>query len=124
MKNLLIAIMFSLLFTIPASAAELLMIHNPACVFCQAFMRDVAPGYNETKQGKALFLTVIDLSVFENRKWLGQELKAGNIKRIHGTPTFIIYDDGKEIGRVEGYGGKEWFYQKLDEAVKESVQGK
>jgi len=119
MKNLLIAIMFSLLFTIPASAAELLMIHNPACVFCQAFMRDVAPEYSSTMP-----LVIIDVSIYENRKWLGQELKAGNIKRIHGTPTFIIYDDGKEIGRVEGYGGKEWFYQKLDEAVKESVQRK
>lgn len=124
MKNLFIAIIFSLLFSAPALAAELLMIHNPVCPFCKAFMNDVAPYYSETKHGKTLPLVVIDITITENIEWLKRELGAGNIKKIRGTPTFIIYDDGKEIGRVEGYGGKEWFYEKLDEAVEESVQGK
>ena len=122
MKNLLIAIMFSLLFSLPASAAELFMIHNPFCPYCQAFMNDVAPEYNETKHG--LPLIIIDVTIDKNAEWLEREIRAGNIYNVRGTPTFIIYDDGKEIGRVEGYGGKEWFYEKLDEAVKESVQGK
>ena len=126
MKSLLIAIMFSLLFSLPAPGhpgpvAELLMIHNPSCIFCKAFMNDVALDYSTTKQGKALPLVILDITILENREWLKREMQAGNIKEIHGTPTFIIYKDGKEVGRVVGYSGKEWFYQKLDEAVKESV---
>jgi len=124
MKSLLIAIMFSLLFSLPASAAELFMIHNPDCPFCKAFMSEVAPYYSEAKHGKALPLTIIDITIAKNIEWLKQEMWAGNIRGIRGTPTFIIYSNGKEIGRIEGYGGKEWFYKKLDEAVKESVQGK
>ena len=122
MKTLFTAILFSLLFSMSASAAELLMIHHPQCPFCKAFMNDVAPEYNETYQGKALTLVILDTTIAEDRKWLIQAVLSKNIKPFRGTPTFIIYHNGKEVGRVVGYGGKEWFYEKLDNAVKRSVQ--
>ena len=37
------------------------------------------------------------------------------IKGIFGTPTFIIWNGRKELGRIIGYSGKEWFYERLDE---------
>jgi len=123
MKNLLIAMMFSLLFTLPASAAELLMIHHPQCPFCQAFMRDVEPEYDMSEQGKEYPLRVIDVSVTEDRDWISYQVSVEHIDPIRGTPTFIIWDNGREIGRFIGYGGKEWFYHYLDETIKRSVQG-
>ena len=123
MKNLFIAIMFSLLFSLPASAAELLMIHSPTCVFCKSFMNDTKPGYFLSEQAKKYPLHVIDISISENREWIRKAIRSKKIKPIIGTPTFILYDDGKEIGRFVGYGGKEWFYHYLDEAIKRSVQG-
>ena len=105
-----------------ASAAELLMIHDPQCPFCKAFMRDVAPEYSVTYQGKALTLRVLDTTIAEDREWIIQAVLSRRIKPFRGTPTFIIYYNGKEVERVEGYGGKEWFYEKLDDAIKKSVQ--
>ncbi len=124
MKSLLIAIIFSLSFSASALASELLMVHHPLCPFCKAFMNDVALDYSTTKQGKALPLVILDITITKNMEWLEQEMRSGNIYRILGTPTFIIYNYGKEIGRVEGYSGKEWFYEELDKAVRESVYGK
>ncbi len=123
MKNLLIAMMFSLLFSLPASAAELLMIHSPVCPYCQAFMRDVEPEYNLSEQAKKYPLHVIDISISKNREWIRQAIQSKKIKPIVGTPTFILYDNDEEIGRFVGYGGKEWFYHYLDETIKQSVQG-
>jgi len=123
MKNLLIAMMFSLLFSLPASAAELLMIHNPACPYCNAFMRDTEPEYSLSEQAKKYPLHVIDISISKNREWIRQAIQSKKIKPIVGTPTFILYDNDEEIGRFVGYGGKEWFYHYLDETIKQSVQG-
>ncbi len=118
MKNLLIAIMFSLLFSLPASAAELLMIHSPTCVFCKAFMKETEPGYSTSEQSKKYPLHVIDISQAESREWIKQATQSKKIKPIRGTPTFILYDNDKEIGRFVGYGGEEWFYHYLDETIK------
>lgn len=126
MKNIITAIAFSfvLLFSLPTFAAELLMIHAPYCGYCVAFLKEVAPGFNETFRGKALPLRVLDVSKSENIDWLKEQIRVKNIKGISGTPTFIIMHEGKERGRVVGYAGKEWFYPVLDQAVKKSVQPK
>ncbi len=115
MRILLVA--FMLMFATPTLAAELLMVHNPACIFCQAFMRDTQPGYSESKQAKEYPLRVIDISIFKNREWIRQQIRDDNIKRILGTPTFIIWDNNREMGRIVGYPGKELFYQRLDALI-------
>lgn len=33
---------------------------------------------------------------------------------IRGTPTIIMFDGGKEVGRVVGYHPKQWFKQMID----------
>jgi len=106
----------------PTHVSELLMIHHPSCHYCKAFMREVVPTYNQTKQGKALPLHIMDVSNPENLAWVKEQMKLRNIKGIRGTPTFIIISNGKEVGRVVGYAGKDWFFERLDEAVKRSVQ--
>ena len=106
----------------PTNVSELLMIHNPSCPYCRAFLNEVGPTYSETKQGKALPLHILDVSQSDNTTWLRKEIKAKNIKGILGTPTFIIINNNMEVGRFVGYAGKEWFFDRLDESVKKSVQ--
>lgn len=117
MKTLLVAIM--LMFATPTLAAELLMIHSPTCIFCQAFMRDVEPGYSESEQAKEYPLWVVDISDPIDKDWINVQLFMENMRPIRGTPTFIIWNDDREVGRFVGYGGKEWFYRKLDILIKE-----
>lgn len=115
MKTLLVAIM--LMVATPTLAAELLMVHSPVCPFCQAFMRDVEPGYSKSEQAKEYPLKVVDISISKESNWLRQEIKNKHIKPIRGTPTFIIWDNDREVGRFVGYPGKDMFYQILDEII-------
>lgn len=115
MKALLVAVM--LMFATPTLAAELLMIHSPTCVFCQAFMKDTRPGYSESEQAKTYPLRIIDISLFMNREWLRQQTRDGAIKPIRGTPTFIVWDDNREMGRIVGYSGSELWYRRLDNII-------
>ena len=110
LKMLIVATV--LLMATPAFAAELLMIHNPDCGFCRAFMEQVEPTYGETPEGKALPLRVLDVTRLGDVRWIRDNHKAGLIDPIEGTPTFIIWD-GEEFDRIAGYGGKDWFYTNL-----------
>jgi len=31
-------------------------------------------------------------------------------RSVHFTPTFILVDDGREVGRIEGYPGEDFFW--------------
>ncbi len=35
------------------------------------------------------------------------------------TPTFVLFDDGREIGRIEGYPGEDFFWGLLQNLVPE-----
>lgn len=115
--RILLAAAIMIMLATPTLAAELMMIHSPTCGYCQAFMRDVEPTYNESEQGKSYPLKVVNVSIKEDRDWIFEQMSIHNIKSINGTPTFIIWIDGKEVNRFEGYGGKEWFYQQLDAII-------
>jgi thiol-disulfide isomerase/thioredoxin len=111
MKKILFTFLF-LLVAFPVYAYELLMFSNPHCGYCQAFLNDVAPTYGDTEYAKILPLKVIQVN---NRMpiWIGKAMNEGRLSPIRATPTFVIWDDRKEIARLEGYGGKESFYEVL-----------
>ena len=104
-------------------AAELLMIHHPLCSFCKAFHRDIGvEKYNASKRGKALPLRVIDVTVHNDFYWFNTVRRAGRINHVQGTPTFIIYHNDREVGRVVGYSGEASFYKRLDAEVKRTFK--
>ena len=39
------------------------------------------------------------------------------IRKERFTPTFVLVDDGKEIGRLRGYVGDEFFWYRLGELL-------
>jgi len=88
-------------------AAELVMVDSAACGYCQRFKRDIAPNYDSTSLGKRAPLRPV--SVWN--KW-PQDLSA--VKPVRFTPVFILVDDGKEIGRMYGYKGKDDFWARLE----------
>jgi len=94
-------------------ALELLMAHNPDCHICQKFIEEVAVDYNDSEIAKRLPLVII--SVYDQPEWFKQAYAEGRIKKIRGTPTFIIWNGRKELGRIIGYNGKQWFYERLNE---------
>lgn len=95
-----------------APGPSLLMMHNPSCVFCQAFMRDfvgdLEPKYEDTVIGKQYPLIVLNMKI-RPPQWVIDAFRDGRLKRIKGTPTFVLWDGGKEFGSIVGYGGRNQF---------------
>jgi len=96
-----------------AKANELLMFHSKSCGYCKAFMEEVAVDYDN----KELPLIIID--AYNQPDWFKEAYSENRIKPIRGTPTFIIWNGRKELARLIGYISKEWFYNNLNNMVKE-----
>lgn len=117
MKKILFTFLF-LLVAFPVYAFELLMFSNLHCGYCQAFLNEVAPGYDKTEYAKYLPLKVIQVNT-KIPDWVDKAMYDGRLASIRATPTFVIwdnsgiYDRGKEIARLEGYPGKEIFYESI-----------
>lgn len=95
---------------VPAMAVELLMVEQAICPFCKQF--DAEVDYSNTKTGQAIPLRRIQLT----DPW-PQDL--ASISHDMLTPTFILVDNGKELGRLRGYPGKEPFWALINQLIKE-----
>ena len=87
----------------PLLASELVMFERPGCGWCARFNAEIAPIYAKTDEGHALPLRRIDIT---------QKLPAdlAGIDPGAFTPTFVVLDQGREIGRIRGYPGDAFFF--------------
>ena len=101
-----------LTFAVPAAfaAAELLMFEQDACPWCEAWRREVGVVYNKTSEGKRAPLVVLDIA----------DPLPEQYSLVYGvvyTPTFILVEDGTEVGRIEGYPGEGFFWARLEKLL-------
>jgi thioredoxin-related protein len=94
----------------PAVAAELLMLEQPGCVWCARFNAEIAPAWPNTEEGRLAPLRRVDIT----EPW--PEDLAG-IRKERFTPTFVLVEDGNEIGRLRGYVGDEFFWYRIGELL-------
>lgn len=105
-----------LLVLLPALAqAEmvLLMAEEEGCAWCRRWDADIAEIYPETPEGKAAPLLRMDI---RDAPPEGTELT----RPLHFTPTFVLLDDGRETGRIEGYPGEDFFWGLLGMMLREA----
>lgn len=98
------------LAAVPAKAAELVMMEQAGCAWCIRWHKEIGPVYAKTPEGQAAPLRVVDI-----HKPLPVDLAFLTVERF--TPTFVLVDGGKEIGRMRGYAGDEFFWFLLAELV-------
>lgn len=79
----------------PVRGAELVMVERAGCVWCERWDRDVAPVYRKSDEGQRAPLRRVNLSEGQPRL----ELK----EPVRFTPTFVLVDQGREVGRITGY---------------------
>lgn len=92
---------------LPSQAAELVMYRRAGCPYCEAFDREIGPAYPKTELGKKLPLRQVHIDQGRDRS---VELKTP----VRFTPTFVLVEDGKEKGRIEGYPGDLFFWSRLE----------
>ena len=107
-------VLLSVFYALPiqqVAAAELLMFREEGCYWCETWDKEIGPIYPKTTEGKRAPLRVSELSD-------GVPDYIAKNGRVHFTPTFVMVEDGKEIGRIPGYPGEDNFWWLLEELVK------
>jgi hypothetical protein len=94
----------------PAQCAELLMLEQPGCGWCQRWHAEIGPAYPNNEEGQRAPLRRIDIT----KPWPA-DIDGIRFDRL--TPTFVLIEGGREVGRLRGYPGDEFFWVLLDEML-------
>jgi hypothetical protein len=104
--RMLAAFCAAVLMASTANAAELVMFRRDGCVWCAKWDREIGPIYPKTEFNSRAPLRLVNLDHDPD-----PALVHG---RILYTPTFVLAENGKEVGRIEGYPGDELFWVRLE----------
>lgn len=88
-----------------AQSAQLVMLEREDCPWCRAWHREIGPGYPHSDEGKRAPLRRVDLA----GTWPSD---LPSLAAFY-TPTFVVLACNREIGRVVGYPGADFFYPAL-----------
>lgn len=97
-----------------AGQLELLMFEREGCSYCKRWNEEIGPAYPRTPEGAAAPLRRLDIKapLPEGITLTGRPPAF--------TPTFVLIEDGREVARIEGYAGDEFFWVLLDRMLAEA----
>ena len=100
-----------LIFTVPIlsenlMAAELIMVEQQGCYYCEEWKDQLVHIYPKTPEGKYAPLKTFDITEVDEIKGLERD--------VIFTPTFILMEKNKELGRLEGYSSEDFFWELLE----------
>jgi hypothetical protein len=93
-----------------ASAAELVMYRRDGCPWCARWDREIGPIYPRTELSRRAPLRMVDLDGDRDRS---VELRSPVIY----TPTFVLVEAGREVARLEGHPGEDFFWGLIEQMV-------
>jgi thioredoxin-related protein len=95
----------------PVRAAELIMLQEDGCMWCERWNTEIGVVYHKTEEGHRAPLRRVDMHgpLPADLRFL---VKGGY------TPTFILVDGGREVGRIRGYPGEDFFWGLLQLLLK------
>lgn len=90
---------------------RLMMVEEVGCPWCERWKAEIGPIYPKTSEGRIapLFKVMIRAPLNEDIN-----LKSPPVY----TPTFILLNDGQEVGRIEGYQSDEFFWWFMQTMIK------
>ncbi|SFK99649.1 thioredoxin family protein [Methylorubrum salsuginis] len=93
-----------------AMAAELVLFELASCPWCTIWNRTIGPIYPKSEVGRRAPL---------RRVALGDGIPAGLTLKgpIRYTPTFVLVEEGREVDRIEGYSGEDFFWARIEALV-------
>ncbi len=111
--TLLFGLMFGFLLTSQQVSAEvrLMMVEQDGCPWCERWKAEIGPIYPKTAEGRIAPLVKV---------MIHDPLEKGitlNSPPVY-TPTFILLNDGQEVGRIEGYQSDEFFWWFMETMIK------
>lgn len=100
-----LGVITALVLAFPAAAIELVMVEQEGCVWCERWNEEIGPAYPNTTEGKFAPLRRVDL--------YSMPTDLAVVRRVNFTPTFLVVEDGRELARMEGYPGPDFFWPLL-----------
>lgn len=113
MKLTLMLVTALAVFAAPqARAAELVMFEQKGCEWCARWHAEIGPIYPKTEEGRQAPLRRVDIHepMPDDLAWMKGE---------RFTPSFALIEDGREIGRIRGYPGEDFFWGLLGRMIEE-----
>jgi hypothetical protein len=100
-RLVLTAIAAAILAPSPLCAAELIVVERTNCPVCIRWNREIAEIYPKTPEGMRAPLHRIDIA---------DTSLLGLAAPVDFTPTFLLVNEGHEIGRITGYQNDDMFW--------------
>lgn len=97
-----------------ANAAELVMFRRDGCSWCAKWDREIGPIYPKTEFSRRAPLRQVNLDRDRNAAIVHLPIRY--------TPTFVLAEDGRELGRIEGYPGDDFFWPRLEQLLEHLPQ--
>jgi hypothetical protein len=91
---------------VPVNAAELFVFRSAHCPSCVAWEHEIGHSYAATEEGRRAPLQHVDIDG-------GRGASFADSHAVEVTPTFVLIERGREIGRIEGYSGGRAFWKDL-----------
>jgi hypothetical protein len=95
----------------PLRAAELVMFESATCEWCDAWHEEICVVYPNTEESRRAPLRRVSIDG-------ARPSDLRHLRGIQFTPTFVVMDEGKEVGRILGYPGESFFWELLDMILK------
>jgi len=115
-KNALGPVIALMLSALPVAAAELVMVEEAGCIWCARWNAEIAPAYPKTAEGKFAPLRRVDI------RDMPDDLEVE--RKVRFTPTFLVVEDNRELARMEGYPGEDFFWPLLAQLLRENTEFK
>ncbi len=100
-----------------AADIELVMFERPFCEWCEAWDQEVGDAYAKTEEGKFAPLRRVQVNQ-------AQPADLEHIRWPRFTPTFVMMVEGREVGRIRGYPGEDFFWGLLAELIEKAKLNK
>ena len=95
-------------------AAELIMVEQQGCYYCLEWKDQLGHIYPKTPEGKYAPLKTIDITEVDELKGLQRD--------VIFTPTFVLMENEKELGRLEGYSSEDFFWELLEVILEKETE--
>ena len=82
---------------------SLVMVEEHGCIWCARWNEEISHIYPKTEEGRAAPLRRMDIHAPRPDDLTFE-------RSLHFTPTFVLMQDGKEVSRLEGYPGEDFFW--------------
>ena len=95
-------------------AAELIMVEQQGCYYCLEWKDQLGHIYPKTPEGKYAPLKTIDITEVDELEGLQRD--------VIFTPTFVLMENDRELGRLEGYSSEDFFWELLEVILEKETE--